>query len=442
MPKTTKKSAPAKRTTRTTAKPKSKSTAHKHRENSRGYFREKPILMLLIPVIAIIGVGSIVFVHAATASPGPITGIGGYCLDIDGGSVKNNAKTVINSCNSATKSQQWTVPGNGTIQNDSYCLSDKGSSTVPETHARIESCNGTTAQQWQVSPSGAIINTSSNLCLEVRKGQAKNGNDVWLNTCNGSAAQTWTVPKGSSTPTPSPTPPASGTLPSPSSIINFSDWELQEPVASGSSVLTIPASKLTAGYADQYIYTSSTPYGDAVTFFTPEDGAHTTNSSYPRTELRELNSNGTDANWNMVGTNIMSATLEASDITNHTVIGQVHLGTALPGQAVAASTKPLLELYYYSDGALIAGLEKSPSGSQTTTTIGNVPVGTKFTYSIQVSGDAITIKLNNNTPVVLTASSSFNGYGMYFKAGDYLQTTGTSSTVGAHDEFYSLTVQH
>jgi hypothetical protein len=138
----------------------------------------------------------------------------------------------------------------------------------------------------------------------------------------------------------------------------------------------------------------------------------------------------------------MSATLEATDITGHTVIGQVHIGSPLPGVTVASSTKPLLELYYYANGNLVTGLEKSPSGSQTTTMIGNIPLGTKFTYAIQVSGDTVTIKLNNNAPVVLTASSSFNAYGMYFKAGDYLQTTGTSATVGAHVEFYSVTVQH
>ncbi len=38
--------------------------------------------------------------------------------------------------------------------------------------------------------------------------------------------------------------------------------------------------------------------------------------------------------------------------------------------------------------------------------------------------------------------SSFNGYGMYFKAGDYDQTAGTDPTVGATVKFYALQVSH
>ena len=40
------------------------------------------------------------------------------------------------------------------------------------------------------------------------------------------------------------------------------------------------------------------------------------------------------------------------------------------------------------------------------------------------------------------SSLTFDGYGMYFKAGDYDQSAGSSSSVGATVEFYSLTVPH
>jgi hypothetical protein len=239
-----------------------------------------------------------------------------------------------------------------------------------------------------------------------------------------------------------PRPSPNNDLPSPASIVNLSNWELDEPVASGSSVRIISPSKLAAGYMDQFFYTSTTPSGNVVTFFTPENGAHTKDSKYPRTELRELTVNGAHANWNMNGTNVLTATLKATSITTRTVIGQVHIGTALPGSNVATSTKPLLELYYYQNGSLVLGLEKSPSGSQTTTPVGMVPVGTTFTYMIKVSGDIITIKINDNPPTTLTASPGFKAYGMYFKAGDYLQTTGSSSDIGAQTEFYALTLQH
>ena len=39
-------------------------------------------------------------------------------------------------------------------------------------------------------------------------------------------------------------------------------------------------------------------------------------------------------------------------------------------------------------------------------------------------------------------SSSFDDEGMYFKAGDYDQSNGSSSTVGAKVQFYALSVAH
>jgi hypothetical protein len=408
------------------------------------------IIVPMVVVVAVAAVGSFMLVNSHAASAvGFIKGDGDLCLDVSGGKLAKDVELTLNTCTGSAVTQQWSLPGDGTIRDGDYCLVDKGGSKSPETHARIETCGTTTYEDWQVASNGEIISKNASLCLEDRNGLVKTGNPVWLNTCNGTTAQLWSVPKGGSvttpnppSPTPSPAPTPSSSLPKPSTILNFADWELQEPIASGSSILTIPTAKLLDGYSDAYMYSSSTASGNAVTFFTPENGAHTANSSYPRSELRELMPNGSDANWNMSGTNIMDATLEATDITNHTVIGQVHIGSPLPGSSVAASTKPLLELYYYSNGSLVAGLEKSPTGSQTTTTIGTVPLGTKFTYAIQVSGDKVTIKLNNNAPVVLTAATSFNSYGMYFKAGDYLQTTGTSTTVGAHVEFYALSIQH
>jgi hypothetical protein len=402
--------------------------------------------MLVVVAVAIMGCFMYVKGHAASAD-GSIKGEGGLCLDVSGSKLVKNAELEVNTCSTNLTTQHWTLASDNSIRTSNYCLVDKGGSKSVHTHVRVEVCDSSGYESWRVNSIGEIKNKSSGLCLEVRNGIAKARNSVWLDTCTASTAQIWSTPTSSIivAPTPSPTPPtppASGNLPKPNTILNFSNWELQEPVASGSSIVTISTSQLTNGYSDKYMYASATTDGNAVTFFTPEDGAHTANSSYPRSELRELTTNGSDANWNMIGTNMLTATLEANDITDHTVVGQVHIGSPLPGTSVATSTKPLLELYYYANGNLVAGLEKSPLGSQTTTTIGTVPLGTKFNYSIQVSGDVITIKLNNNTPVILNASSSFNNYGMYFKAGDYLQTTGTSATVGAHVAFYNLAIQH
>jgi hypothetical protein len=110
---------------------------------------------------------------------------------------------------------------------------------------------------------------------------------------------------------------------------------------------------------------------------------------------------------------------------------------------VASSTKPLLELFYYSDGSIQLGIEQTPAGgNEVLHGIGTVPLGTEFSYSIELDGnDTLTMTLNGVTSTY-TVPSAFNGYGMYFKAGDYLQATGTSSTVGGTVAFYALSVTH
>jgi hypothetical protein len=103
-----------------------------------------------------------------------------------------------------------------------------------------------------------------------------------------------------------------------------------------------------------------------------------------------------------------------------------------------------LELFYTSTGDLVVGIEQSPTASgETDTTIGNVPVGTPFSYIIELTGaGAITVTLNG-TPNSFTMPAAFAAYGEYFKAGDYDQTLpGDASTVGALVKFYALSVSH
>ena len=438
---------------------------HFRKLNQAGFDHVLVITAFMV-VFALVGTTLLIQSHAAGWSGELQIGLNkSLCLNN-----LNDSKTIktpidLYPCN-GTQAQSFKIEEIGTSTNRflikaasaNLCVDDTGdgveSQPTKPVYVETYTCNSSDhAQEWEWTGAGAheLENYYSHGCLnDPNNSEVKGTTQIVYSCATNSSNELWyeatfkatSGSSGSSSSSSSSNSSPNGQLPKPDKILNFSHWVLQEPVVSGSSVLTIPSSKLVTGYSDQYLYTSSTPNGDAVTFFTPENGAHTTNSSYPRTELRELNSNGTNANWNMVGTNILTASLEATNISDHTVIGQVHIGSPLPGTAAANSTKPLLKLYYYANGSLIAGLEKSPSGSQSKTTIGNIPLRTKFTYMIRVSGDTITIKLNSNTPIVLTASSSFNKYGMYFKAGDYLQTTGSSSTVGARDEFYSLSVQH
>ena len=222
----------------------------------------------------------------------------------------------------------------------------------------------------------------------------------------------------------------------PGGNFNLSVWELQEPVGSPGSPTTITSSRLqgSSGFQDAYFYTS--PTDGAMTFWAPERGVTTPNSNFARSELREMNSNGSAADWALSGTHRLNATLRVVSVTDHVTVGQIHLGTG------GSSTKPLLELYYYANGDIIVGTENSPTGGQTTHTVGHVAVGTKWSYTIGVSGGHTLDLTINGSTTHYTIPSSFNAYKQYFKAGSYNQSSSDSTTKGARVAFYALTVSH
>jgi hypothetical protein len=214
----------------------------------------------------------------------------------------------------------------------------------------------------------------------------------------------------------------------PGGNINLSTWIEQIPVLnSGGTITQIPSSQLVGptGFQDQYFFTNTTT--GAMEFWVPENGAHTTNSNFPRSELE-------GPTWTS-GTHTQNATLIVNDTVGTVVVGQIHLGTG----GTPSSTKPLLELFYHTSGEVQVGIEQTPAGgNEIDTTITTVPVGTKFSYTIKLSGNTITITVAGVTKT-FTMSSTFDSEDFYFKAGAYLQTTGPSSTAGAHISFYALT---
>lgn len=230
----------------------------------------------------------------------------------------------------------------------------------------------------------------------------------------------------------------------PGSNFNLSSWELQEPVGAAGSPTTISNTALESGFHDSYFYTD--PNDGAMTFWDPENGVTTANSDYPRSELRELDADGTLANWAVAGQNVLTATLAVTLVPDHVCIGQIHIGSALQS-GLAASTKPLLELFYYANGTLRVAIESDPvSGTEAQTTVGTVPLGAMVAYTIGLTGDGTgggTLSITvNGAESTFPMPSGFVGYGEYFKAGDYDQSSGTDATVGATVKFYSLRIAH
>jgi hypothetical protein len=231
--------------------------------------------------------------------------------------------------------------------------------------------------------------------------------------------------------------PALSTTVAPGGNFNLSVWELQLPIGSPGSPTTIPPSQLEGanGYTNPAYFWTDRNDG-SMTFWDPESGVTTPNSSYPRSELREMNSDGSAADWSLPGTHTLTARLRVVSVTKSVCVGQVHLGSG------GSSTKPLLELYYAPNGDITLGTENSPDGGQTRHAVGNVPLGTQWDYTIQLTGGN-TIRLTiNGTTTSYPIASSFDAYHQYFKAGDYNQSASSSTSNGAKVKFYKLAVSH
>jgi hypothetical protein len=219
----------------------------------------------------------------------------------------------------------------------------------------------------------------------------------------------------------------------PGGNFNLSVWQLQLPSGSPGSPDTISPAKLKTYTNPAYFFTDKND--GSMTFWAPEKGVTTPNSNYARSELREMNSNGSAANWSLAGNHTLTANLRIVSVTKNVCVGQVHLGTG------GSSTKPLLELYYRPNGDIYLGTENSPDGGQTLHKVGNVALGVKWTYVINVTGNKINLTVNG-TKTSYSIPTSFNPYKQYFKAGSYNQSSSDSTTNGAKVKFYTLTVAH
>jgi chitosanase len=133
---------------------------------------------------------------ASAATAGPITGLGGKCIDVAAASSANGTKIQLYDCN-GSGAQIWTV--GDSLQALGKCLDVTAASTANGAKIQLYDCNGSGAQKWTAS-NGTLVNTGSGKCLDATGNSSANGNQLQIWTCTGAANQQWTLPGGTTTP--------------------------------------------------------------------------------------------------------------------------------------------------------------------------------------------------------------------------------------------------
>jgi beta-glucanase (GH16 family) len=128
-----------------------------------------------------------------TGRTGPITGIGGKCVDVAGANTANGTPVQLWDCN-GTGAQQWTIGTDGTIRALGKCLDVSGGSVADGARVQLWDCNGTGAQRWTVTAARDIVNPQANKCLDATGNSSASGTRLQLWTCTGGANQKWTTP--------------------------------------------------------------------------------------------------------------------------------------------------------------------------------------------------------------------------------------------------------
>ncbi|MFC7533233.1 chitosanase [Actinoplanes sp. GCM10030250] len=148
---------------------------------------------------------------ASAAAAGPITGLGGKCIDVAAAATANGTAIQLYDCNNSA-AQHWTTGNSdGTLRALGKCLDVAAAATANGTKVQLYDCNASGAQKWTAS-NGALVNAGSGKCLDVTDKSTANGTRLQIWTCSATANQTWTLPGGSAPTTPpTSTPPTTGT---------------------------------------------------------------------------------------------------------------------------------------------------------------------------------------------------------------------------------------
>ena len=125
---------------------------------------------------------------------GAISGLGGKCLDVTGGSTANGNLPQIWACTGGPN-QIWTLGADGTVRSLGKCLDVANNSTADGAAVHLWDCLDPVASQKWTASNGLLVNAASGKCLDVKDNNAADGAKLQIWTCTGAANQKWTVPE-------------------------------------------------------------------------------------------------------------------------------------------------------------------------------------------------------------------------------------------------------
>ena len=118
------------------------------------------------------------------SASGEITGSGGSCVDITGGSSADGTPLELWTCTGGNH-QNWVLAHDGTVRALYKCMTASGGSV------QLRTCDGSAAQQWQRSGTSLV---NQGRCLDAEGGADANGTALITYACTGGTNQRWTTP--------------------------------------------------------------------------------------------------------------------------------------------------------------------------------------------------------------------------------------------------------
>ncbi|MES2819959.1 MAG: polysaccharide lyase family 7 protein [Pseudomonadota bacterium] len=227
-------------------------------------------------------------------------------------------------------------------------------------------------------------------------------------------------------------------------MIDLTTWNLTVPTHESAPL--IGTARLNNGYDSQYFRKQS---DGSIIFWVPVQGAVTESAKYPRSELRETQSDGRLSYWKLQSSDsYLNAVMTVNQVPSKgkIIIGQIH-----SKDEVGSENDPLLKLQYHylrGVGRLEALLRNRPGDTtvQNILLAENVELNERFSYELRLTPTGklgIRVLTDGDDGSHYRQLSGYWGkQHLYFKAGAYIQDNEGPSNEGGRVTFYHLNGLH